>query len=178
MGEKGNRRASVRITINVTVAPSTFIHTFLLSLDHIALDHSYLLAIMLSNIYVELTAPNGVRYTQPRGLFINNDTEKEFATVYAAGEADVDMAVRVAHKALKAPSWKLLSTSDRGALMWKLTDLMEQNLTLGTRENDLVEAIGVIRYYAGWADKTFGQTISTTHQKFVYSSRQPIGVAA
>lgn len=41
---------------------------------------------------------------------------------------------------------------------------------------DLPEAIGTIRYYSGWADKTFGQTISTTHQKFAYTIRQPIGV--
>lgn len=43
-------------------------------------------------------------------------------------------------------------------------------------ENDLPEAISVIRYYAGWADKIFGQTIDTTHQKFAYTLRQPIGV--
>lgn len=41
---------------------------------------------------------------------------------------------------------------------------------------DLPEAISTIRYYSGWADKTFGQTISTTHQKFAYTVRQPIGV--
>lgn len=43
-------------------------------------------------------------------------------------------------------------------------------------EGDLVEAVGVFRYYAGWADKTFGQTIGTTTQKFAYTIRQPIGV--
>ena len=36
----------------------------------------------------------------------------------------------------------------------------------------------MIRYYAGWADKTYGQTINTTHQKFAYTIRQPIGVVA
>lgn len=45
-------------------------------------------------------------------------------------------------------------------------------------ETDLTEAVGVIRYYAGWADKTYGQTINTTHQKFAYTIRQPIGVVA
>lgn len=43
-------------------------------------------------------------------------------------------------------------------------------------EGDLPEAIGTIRYYAGWADKIFGQTISTTSEKFAYTIRQPIGV--
>ena len=43
---------------------------------------------------------------------------------------------------------------------------------------DLPETINTFRYYSGWADKIFGQTISTTHQKFAYTLRQPIGVVA
>lgn len=45
-------------------------------------------------------------------------------------------------------------------------------------EEDLTEAITTIRYYSGWADKTFGQTISTTPDKLAYTLRQPIGVVA
>lgn len=41
---------------------------------------------------------------------------------------------------------------------------------------DIPEAIGVIRYYAGWCDKIHGQTIPTTPEKFAYTIRQPIGV--
>jgi aldehyde dehydrogenase (NAD(P)+) len=41
---------------------------------------------------------------------------------------------------------------------------------------DLPEAITTIRYYSGWADKTYGQTINTTAEKFAYTIRQPIGV--
>ncbi|KAI1492459.1 aldehyde dehydrogenase domain-containing protein [Biscogniauxia mediterranea] len=163
---------------------------------------------MAPDLSVELTAPNGVKYTQPTGLFINNEfvessdgatidsidpaTEEKIATVQAASAEDIDKAVKAAHKALKDPSWKKLSASDRGALMWKLADLMEENreifATIDAWDNgktyaealevDLTEAVGVIRYYAGWADKTYGQTISTTHQKFAYTLRQPIGVVA
>jgi aldehyde dehydrogenase (NAD+) len=43
-------------------------------------------------------------------------------------------------------------------------------------DGDLAEVIMTIRYYAGWADKVHGQTISTTPQKFAYTLRQPIGV--
>lgn len=43
---------------------------------------------------------------------------------------------------------------------------------------DLPETINTFRYYSGWADKIFGQTIGTTHQKFAYTLRQPIGVVA
>jgi len=43
-------------------------------------------------------------------------------------------------------------------------------------EGDVVEAVTTIRYYAGWSDKIFGQTISTTPLKFAYTIRHPIGV--
>ncbi|KAI5456466.1 aldehyde dehydrogenase domain-containing protein [Mariannaea sp. PMI_226] len=157
---------------------------------------------------VELTIPNGLKYTQPTGLFINNEfvesssgqtitsvdpaTEEVIASVQAADARDVDKAVKAAYAALRRPSWKKLPASDRGQLMAKLADLMEEKRELlaaidawdngktylEALQNDLVEAVGVIRYYAGWADKTFGQTISTTPEKFAYTLRQPIGVVA
>lgn len=75
-------------------------------------------------------------------------------------------------------------------MMAKLADLMEAKkelfATIDAWDNgktyhealevDLVEAVSVIRYYAGWADKTYGQTISTIPEKFAYTLRQPIGV--
>lgn len=57
-------------------------------------------------------------------------TEQTIATVQAAGEADVDAAVKAARKALKDPSWKRLSATDRGILMAKLADLMESKREL------------------------------------------------
>lgn len=155
---------------------------------------------------VELTAPNGIKWNQPTGLFINNEfvasssgetiasidpaTEEVITSVQAASAEDVDKAVRAAKAALKDPSWKQLSASDRGRLMTRLADLLEAKkeifATIDAWDNgkayqealdvDLVEAVAVIRYYAGWADKQYGQTISTTHQKFAYTLRQPIGV--
>ncbi|KAM5349046.1 hypothetical protein ACJ41O_008869 [Fusarium nematophilum] len=157
---------------------------------------------------VELVAPNGVKWSQPTGLFIGNEfvassssqtltsidpaTEQVIATVQAADASDVDKAVTTARAALRHDSWKKLPASDRGQLMARLADLMEAKKELfatidawdngktyvETLENDLVEAVGVIRYYAGWADKTFGQTISTNPQKFAYTIRQPVGVVA
>lgn len=97
-----------------------------------------------------------------------------------------------ARAALKHNSWKRLSATDRGILMTRLAELMHEKrellATIDAWDNgktyaealdgDMVEAVGVIRYYAGWADKTFGQTISTTPEKFAYTLRQPVGVIA
>ncbi|TIC96805.1 putative aldehyde dehydrogenase-like protein [Colletotrichum higginsianum] len=162
----------------------------------------------MSDLSVELTAPNGVKYTQPTGLFINNEfvksakgdtidsidpaTEEKIASVQAAEAEDIDKAIKAAHAALRHESWKGISATDRGAMMYKLADLIEQHKeTLATieawdngktyndaLEGDLAECVTVIRYYAGWADKTYGQTISTIPQKFAYTIRQPIGVVA
>ncbi|OJJ64047.1 hypothetical protein ASPSYDRAFT_84075 [Aspergillus sydowii CBS 593.65] len=160
----------------------------------------------MSNSIIQLTAPNGRKYAQPIGLFINNEfvpsksgeqfatinpsDESEITSVYAAGEEDIDTAVKAARKALKDPSWKLLPATDRGNLMLKLADLVDQHReTLATIEtwdngkpyqvslnDDLSEVVNTIRYFAGWADKIHGQTIGTTPAKFAYTLRQPIGV--
>jgi hypothetical protein len=53
-------------------------------------------------------------------------TEREIATVQAAGASDVDKAVRAAHTALTSPEWKQMPAAQRGHLMYKLADHIEQ----------------------------------------------------
>ncbi|KAG2416112.1 aldehyde dehydrogenase [Aspergillus terreus] len=159
----------------------------------------------MAPLVIDIVTPNGHKYQQPTGLFINNEfvassgqtitsidpaTDKPIATVHAASADDIDRAVRAAKAALVHPSWKQLPPTDRGQMMAKLANLIEENKELFASidawdngkpyhvalEEDLPEAIGTIRYYSGWADKTFGQTISTTPQKFAYTIRQPVGV--
>ncbi|CAG8958077.1 hypothetical protein HYFRA_00000421 [Hymenoscyphus fraxineus] len=160
-------------------------------------------------LFQRLTTPNGHTYEQPLGLFINNEivasssgrqitaidpaTEERIASVQAAGAEDVDKAVQSAKRALQHPSWKLLPGTERGKLMSKLADLIEENQELlasidawnngmpysAALAEDVPDASNTIRYFSGWADKIFGQTISTTPgQKFAYTIRQPIGVVA
>ncbi|KAH8760575.1 aldehyde dehydrogenase [Diaporthe sp. PMI_573] len=155
---------------------------------------------------VELTAPNGRTYLQPTGLFINNEwvqssdggkiasvnptNGQEVVSVEAATSHDVDKAVRAARAALNHTSWRDLPATDRGKLMGRLAELMEQHretlATIETWDNgkpysvslneDLTEAIETLRYYAGFADKVFGQVIETTPDKFAYTIREPVGV--
>ncbi|KAL4802498.1 aldehyde dehydrogenase domain-containing protein [Aspergillus unguis] len=162
----------------------------------------------MSDLYVDLTTPNGHSYRQPTGLFINNEfvkassgltissidpaTEKEIAQVQAAGADDVDRAVKAAQAAFKAPSWKKLPATGRGRLLVRLSELIEAKKELLATidawdngktyslamEDDLPDTIGTFRYYGGWADKNFGQTIETSPEKFAYTLRQPIGVVA
>ncbi|KAI9702384.1 MAG: hypothetical protein M1836_000863 [Candelina mexicana] len=160
----------------------------------------------MSDLSIELTAPNGRKYTQPTGLFINNEfvksksgnkitsinptDETEITPVYAGGAEDVDVAVSAARKAFKNSSWRDMATSDRGDLMFKLSKLVEEHAeTLATIETwdngkpysvalneDVAEVAGTLKYYAGYADKLHGQVIDTNPAKFAYTIREPLGV--
>ncbi|OCK85198.1 aldehyde dehydrogenase-like protein [Lepidopterella palustris CBS 459.81] len=160
----------------------------------------------MSDLFIELTAPNGCKYTQPTGLFINNEwvksksgekitsinptDEEEIASVYAAGPEDVDIAVAAARKAFKDPTWRDMSTTARGDLLYKLSQLIDEHketlATIETWDNgkpysvalneDLAEVVGTIKYYAGWADKVHGQVIDTSPAKLAYTIREPLGV--
>lgn len=54
-------------------------------------------------------------------------TELEIATVQAASSEDVDKAVNAAKSALKHDSWKKLPGTDRGLLMYRLAELIQEN---------------------------------------------------
>lgn len=99
----------------------------------------------MSDLSVELTAPNGRKYTQPIGLFIANEwvasskgdkistinptDESEITSVHAAEVEDVDKAVAAARAAFKG-EWRDMDTSKRGDLMYKLAGLIEENKEL------------------------------------------------
>ncbi|PSR82748.1 aldehyde dehydrogenase [Coniella lustricola] len=159
----------------------------------------------MSDLAVRLEAPNGQSWVQPTGLFINNEfvksvkgaslesidpaTGKTIVLVQAASAEDVDIAVKAAQKALKSGPWKTMPAADRGILMSKLADKIEQKAslfaTIDAWDNgktyaealatDLVEAVSVIRYYSGWCDKVSGQTVNLPN-KLALTVRQPIGV--
>lgn len=98
--------------------------------------------------------------------------------------------MEAARKAFKAPSWKGLSGTQRGELMIKLAELVEKNAeilaTVEALDNgkpyvtalneDVPEVVAVLKYYAGYADKNFGQVIDVGPSKFAYTLKQPLGV--
>jgi aldehyde dehydrogenase (NAD+) len=83
-----------------------------------------------------------------------------------------------------------MDARDRGRLMYKLADLLEQEAdelaALETLDNgkpirdsraaDIPLVIDCIRYYAGWADKIQGSTIPIRGNHFCYTRREPVGV--
>jgi aldehyde dehydrogenase (NAD+) len=123
---------------------------------------------------------------------INPATEEVLTEVAEASAADVDRAVEAARRAFedRNGSWRKLSASERGRLIWNLADLVERNIDelaeLETLDNgkpifesryvDMPMVIDVLRYYAGLATKIHGETVNTFETAFTYTLREPVGV--
>lgn len=152
----------------------------------------------------EVTLPNGTKFMQPSGLFINNEFVKSKAgktidsinpatgevngSVYAAEQEDVDIAVDAARAAFK--KWRKTTGVERGDLLFKMVELMTQELDVLSdmeawdsgkpRElnayGDVAECIAVFKYYAGWADKVQGKLIFQDPKKLAYTVHEPYGV--
>ena len=126
----------------------------------------------------------------------NPATAEKLCEVAAGDKADIDAAVKAARAAFETGPWRRLTASERGRLIWKLADLLEQNLEefakLETLDNgkplavaraaDVPLAVDLFRYMAGWATKIEGSTfpISVPYApgaKFLaYTQREPVGV--
>ena len=102
----------------------------------------------------------------------------------------MDHAVECAQKAFDTV-WGLNCPGfERGRLLYKLADLMDQRadefaaleaLDVGkafswAKGADVPGTISTLRYYAGWADKIHGNTIETTKDKISYTVHEPLGV--
>lgn len=119
-------------------------------------------------------------------------TGKPWASCAFATSEDVDNAVAAAQRALREPAWRGLTATQRGKLLFKLADLVQQNAeTLGHAETtdsgklaaETVMQSGYVaeyyRYFAGLADKIEGQTLPIDKPDMhVFTTREPIGVVA
>jgi aldehyde dehydrogenase (NAD+) len=121
---------------------------------------------------------------------VNPSTGEEICQVAEADAADVDKAVQAARRAFDQGPWKKMRASERGRLLHRLADLIEQNADqlarLETLDNgkplsiakavDVTKTIACYRYFAGWADKVQGKTIPIDGDFFCYTRHEPIGV--
>ncbi|WP_313299050.1 aldehyde dehydrogenase family protein [Diaphorobacter sp.] len=133
------------------------------------------------------------------GRFVNAASGETLATlnphdnstiteVAMAGKADVDAAVLAAHKA--APAWQAMAAMDRGRILLRLADLIDQHaeelawlesLDTGhpirdSRGLDVPRTAVNFRYFGGMADKLQGDQIPVETGFLNYTLREPIGV--
>lgn len=134
---------------------------------------------------------NWVDAAQGKTFETLNPATGEVVTNVAEGDAtDVDLAVKAARKAFEKSKWPKMTATQRGRLMFKLADLIEQNreelATLETLDNgkpykealniDVPLTVACYRYFAGWADKIHGKTIPINGPYFCYTRHEPVGV--
>jgi phenylacetaldehyde dehydrogenase len=120
-------------------------------------------------------------------------TGKVLAQVAEGAAEDIAVAVSAARRAFDQGPWRRLTSSERGRLIWKLADLLEQNLEefaqLESLDNgkpltvarvaDVPLAVDLFRYMAGWTTKIEGNTIPISPKGgryFAYTLREPVGV--
>jgi phenylacetaldehyde dehydrogenase len=128
----------------------------------------------------------------------NPATEEVIANVADCNKADVDLAVAAARKAFDSGPWPGMSPSQRGRILWKIGDLILDNLEelaqLESLDNgkpvsvaraaDVPLAADLFHYMAGWATKIGGNTLALSvpytpgTEYHAYTRREPIGVVA
>ncbi|MGA8768673.1 MAG: aldehyde dehydrogenase family protein [Candidatus Acidiferrales bacterium] len=123
----------------------------------------------------------------------NPATGEVLANVAEGDKEDINRAVAAARAAFDTGPWSRITPSERGKLIWKLADLIEnhaeefaqlESLDNGkpvtiARIADIPGTIDMFRYMAGWATKIEGNTIpiSAHGAKFLaYTLREPVGV--
>src|SRR5690349_5768357 len=126
----------------------------------------------------------------------NPSTGEVLAQIAEGDREDIERAVRAARRAFDGGPWRKMTASERGRLIWKLADLLEQHTEefgyLESLDNgkplniakaaDVPLAVDLFRYMAGWATKIEGNTIPlsvpyTPGAKYLaYTLREPVGV--
>uniref|UniRef100_J3MFF7 Aldehyde dehydrogenase 1 n=1 Tax=Oryza brachyantha TaxID=4533 RepID=J3MFF7_ORYBR len=113
------------------------------------------------------------------------------ASIAEGDKEDVDLAVRAAREAFDHGEWPRMSGSERGRVMLKYAELVEQHaeelaalesLDAGkplavARVVDVGNSVDSLRYFAGAADKIHGETLKMSRQLHGYTLREPVGVA-
>jgi len=121
---------------------------------------------------------------------LNPCTGEPICQVAEGDKADVDLAVKAARKAFEEGPWSKMTAAERGRLMHKLADLIEENAddlaALESLDNgkpykdarniDVPLTVKCYRYYAGWTDKIHGKTIPIEGPFFCYTRHEPVGV--
>jgi len=203
------KRANFENTVNITADEIATASTFDRFVDLVVRSLRGMTEEEIDVDTVSLEAGNGVSVSMPHQCFINGQfvdaasgktyksinptTEEQLCDVSLGDEKDVDIAVLAADDAFKR-DWRDMNARDRGALLYRLADLMEEHLeelaTIESLDSGAVYTLALkthigmsiqtFRYFAGWCDKIEGKTIPINHSRpatnLCFTKREPYGV--
>ena len=119
----------------------------------------------------------------------NPATGETVARMTNAAEADVAEAITSAERAFKHGPWSTMPDSERGKILWRIADMVEERrMELGRMESisngrpisetssQMLVVASYFRYFAGFCDKIQGSTVPTDRGHLNYTVRVPLGV--
>uniref|UniRef100_A0A8D2GQH0 10-formyltetrahydrofolate dehydrogenase n=1 Tax=Urocitellus parryii TaxID=9999 RepID=A0A8D2GQH0_UROPR len=127
---------------------------------------------------------------------INPTDGSTICKVAYASLVDVDKAVAAAKDAFENGEWGRMNARERGRLMYRLADLLEENqeelATIEALDSGAVYTLALkthigmsvqtFRYFAGWCDKIQGSTIPINQARpsrnLSFTKKEPLGVCA
>ncbi|KAF7463842.1 mitochondrial 10-formyltetrahydrofolate dehydrogenase [Marmota monax] len=127
---------------------------------------------------------------------INPTDGSTICKVSYASLVDVDKAVAAAKDAFENGEWGRMNARERGRLMYRLADLLEENqeelATIEALDSGAVYTLALkthigmsvqtFRYFAGWCDKIQGSTIPINQARpsrnLSFTKKEPLGVCA
>ncbi|XP_077565262.1 mitochondrial 10-formyltetrahydrofolate dehydrogenase isoform X2 [Stigmatopora nigra] len=165
-----------------------------LVINHVVKEMNNMTLRMPNQCFIDgqfVDAENGKTYDT-----INPTDGSVICNVSFASVADVDQAVAAAKEAFHHGPWGRMNPRDRGTLLYKLADLMEEHqeelATIEAIDSGAVYTLALkthvgmsiqtFRYFAGWCDKIQGKTIpinqARPNRNLTFTKREPIGVCA
>jgi len=121
-------------------------------------------------------------------------TGRPLTTIPRGDATDVDQAVRTARTAFESAAWREITPIDRGQLLDRLADLIEEHADelalLEAHDNgkpvrvaravDVGSSAKLFRYFAGWPSKFEGSTVPVSPRGGLsilnYTVHEPVGV--
>ena len=118
-------------------------------------------------------------------------TGGELTQVATAGVADVDAAVSIALGAFESGAWSDRSATDRGRILLRVANLLRERAEtfavaearnagkpIGDARWEVEAAAGTFEYFAGAANKHFGEVVPVPDPGLDVVLREPVGVCA
>ncbi|SFJ48476.1 aldehyde dehydrogenase (NAD+) [Halobacillus dabanensis] len=118
-------------------------------------------------------------------------TQEVTAEVPRGGKTEIHHAIMAARKTFESDEWQDFAPEERGRILYEMAsklrhsaeeiaqlETMDTGKPISQARNDVEAAARYFEYYAGMADKIFGETIPVQANILDYTVREPVGVTA